>query len=197
LGARTASYDLTITATVHTTAQSDFGPIDDTFTQTLTTKLGEPTLEFTELTKSQSGSIEETVVVTKKGVRWARACSIAIMLLVMAGCGYVMGMLFRVKPVKPSLMEQEARRVRKKYKDLIVDIDELPGVRAGETVIPLNSLADITTIADGLGKVVLHQAEKEKHTYCVIDGMVRYDYISRLQPPETSLGELTLHKGKG
>jgi hypothetical protein len=58
-----------------------------------------------------------------------------------------------------------------------VDVEELPGVKPSETVIPLNSLDDLVRIADDLVKPVLHQEEEGRHTYCIIDGGVRYQYV--------------------
>jgi len=72
--------------------------------------------------------------------------------------------------------EAEAARARKKYRQMMVDVEELPGVKPTETVIPLNSLDDLVRIADDLVKPVLHQAEEGRHTYCIIDSGVRYLY---------------------
>jgi len=60
---------------------------------------------------------------------------------------------------------------------MMVDVEELPGVKPTETVIPLNSLDDLVRIADDLVKPILHQVEKGRHTYCIIDGGVRYLYV--------------------
>lgn len=72
-----------------------------------------------------------------------------------------------------------AARVRKKYKQVLVDIEELPEIKPGETVIPLGSLDDLVRISDDLLKPVLHQASEGRHVYCTIDGSVRYQYISQ------------------
>ncbi|GAI54318.1 unnamed protein product, partial [marine sediment metagenome] len=47
-GVPAESYNLTIKADVHTTAQTDFGPIDEVFSQTLSSALGKGTLEWNE-----------------------------------------------------------------------------------------------------------------------------------------------------
>ena len=104
------------------------------------------------------------------------------MVLVMIGGGYLMGVVFRVSPlhlvVKPSPTEREAIQAKKRHKDIITDVTELPTGRAWEMVVPLSTLEDLVKIADGLGKVVLHHAGRERHTYYVIEGMVRYEYVS-------------------
>jgi len=62
-----------------------------------------------------------------------------------------------------------------------VDIEQLPSVKANETVIPLSSLDDLVRIADDLVKPVLHQVEAERHIYCIVDGTVRYQYTRQPQ----------------
>ena len=66
---------------------------------------------------------------------------------------------------------------------MIVDIEELPEIKPNETVIPLSSLDDLARIADDLVKPVLHQVEEGKHIYCVVDGVVRYQYV--IQPQDS------------
>ena len=85
------------------------------------------------------------------------------------------------KALPLSRIEQEARRAKKKHRDLIVDVKEFPFAEAGAiTVISLNSLDDLITTADNLFKPVLHQAEDKQHRYCVIDNFIRYEYVNRL-----------------
>ena len=83
-----------------------------------------------------------------------------------------------------SEIEKEAFRAKKKHKNVIVDITKLPAARRGEVVIPIESLEELIKAADNLLKPVLHQAEFDKHTYCVIDGLTRYEYISELWFPD-------------
>ena len=56
--------------------------------------------------------------------------------------------------------------------------EELPEAKAREMVIQLSSLDELIKAVDGLLKPVLHKAEAHKHTYCVIDGLTRCEYIS-------------------
>jgi hypothetical protein len=74
-------------------------------------------------------------------------------------------------------VEEEALGAKKKHKGVIVDVGELPPTRAGEIIIPIGSVDELVRTADALLKPVLHQAEADKHTYCVIDGVIRYQYI--------------------
>jgi hypothetical protein len=95
---------------------------------------------------------------------------------------YFLRLYMRFKPAPLLGIEKEVQLARKKYKELIVDVEELPDIRGGETVISLSSLDDLIRTAEELLKPVLHQGEKERHTYCAIDGLVRYQYVSQLEP---------------
>ena len=44
-------------------------------------------------------------------------------------------------------------------------------------VIPIGSVDELVTAADALLKPVLHRAEADKHTCCIMDGGVRYLYV--------------------
>ena len=88
----------------------------------------------------------------------------------------VLNVWFKPWPLHP--IEEEALRAKKKHKEVLADVDELPEAKAREVVIPLSSLDELVKAADTLLKPVLHKAEPEKHTYCVIDGATRYQYVS-------------------
>lgn len=68
-----------------------------------------------------------------------------------------------------------------KHEGLIVDVKELPDVAGSAiTVISINSLDDLIATEENLLKPVLHKTEEEQHTYCVIDNMMKYEYVSKL-----------------
>ena len=80
----------------------------------------------------------------------------------------------------PSGGEEEAFRARKKYKNVVVDVAELLQTKPEEAIVPVGPLDELVKAADSLLKPVLHQVEADRHTYCVIDGLTRYEYISEL-----------------
>ncbi|MBI2328084.1 MAG: hypothetical protein HYU85_00240 [Chloroflexi bacterium] len=85
-------------------------------------------------------------------------------------------------------MEADARLVRDKRPDLVVDVENLPDIESEGTVIGLASLDELMKTADALLKPVLRLTEPERHTYCVIEGLTRYQYESLPQyisPSET------------
>jgi len=178
-------YNLTIKADVHTTAQTNFGPIDEEFSQTLSTTLGSNILEWEgELVGSKPGAIETSRIIPNPdkfvglSISEIRILSASVIGIIFILLVYLIVLKIWFKPEKLSRVEEEVLRARKKHKDVIVDIEELPEAEAREIVIQLSSLDELIKVADGLLKLVLHKAEAHKHTYCVIDGLTRYEYIS-------------------
>ncbi|OGN97196.1 MAG: hypothetical protein A2Z77_06415 [Chloroflexi bacterium RBG_13_51_36] len=180
LGFGAASYDLTIKATVHTTADLDSQHVDQVFTHSLQGQLGMTTLTLKgDLSKQQPGTVVEyrTVPIGKTWV--FRALALVGLTLTVLGLLFVLRNRREAQTVPASGIEEEALRVKKKHKGVIVDVGELPPARIEEAVIPVGSVNELVGIADALLKPVLHRAEVDKHTYCILDGGVRYVYVSQ------------------
>ena len=172
------SYNLEIKADVHTIAKTDLGTVDEVYSQSLEGKLEGSTLTFgEELSQSQSGSIGAVMIPTgseQDGWKtpWLGGLVVALVALCLLGWSQA-----RLRAAGITVAEAEAARAKKKYKQVMVDIEKLPEVKLNETVIPLSSLDDLVRVADDLVKPVLHQAEEGRHIYCVVDGAVRYQYL--------------------
>ena len=180
IGMGAPTHDLTINVEVHTRADTQFGPIDEVFTHTLKGALGTTTIAWEkELQKSEPGTIEDTRIVTDPDVPiyrlWSRVVAGMLLFLFL----FVAWHAIWAKPIM-SRIEEEAFRAKKKHKNVIVDITKLPAAKREEKVVPIGSLDELIKAADSLLKPVLHQAEADRHTYCVIDGLTRYEYISEL-----------------
>ena len=176
--------DFKIKADVHTIAETNLGTIDEVYTQTLEGKLEGNTLTFgEELSQSQSGSLDETAVPANSGGGGLKTPSLAGLVVALLALGYFGWNQAQLKATGIGI-EAEAARAKKKYKQVMVDIEELPSIKPNETVIPLSSLDDLVRIADDLVKPVLHQVEEGRHIYCTIDGAVRYQYPSQPQDNE-------------
>lgn len=179
IGIGAATHDLTIEATVHTRADTQFGPIDEVFTQTLTGSLGTTVLTWDEgLEKSEENTIEVIETFTDPDLPAYRLWSQIVTGLLLLIFLFVLLHAIWARPVM-SRIDREAIRAKKKHKNVIVDIKELPEAKPEETVVPMSSLDELIKAADSLFKPVLHQAQAGKHTYCVIDGLTRYEYISK------------------
>ena len=186
LGFGAVTYDLTIKATVHTTGDIGSQHIDQTFTHSLQGDLGTTTFSLQgDLTKQQPGTIVEYRSVTI-GKTWGfRALALIGLALTVFGLLFVLRNRREAQTVPVSRIEEEALLAKRKHKGVIVDVGELPLPRVGEAVIPVASLDELVRTADALLKPVLHHAGADRHTYCVIDGSVRYVYVSQ---PEGSTG---------
>ena len=182
LGLGAASYDLAIQVTVHTTGNTTSGRIDEDFTHSLQGQLGMTTFTLAgSLAKQQPGAIVENRMVPVANTWVFRALSLAGLVLVVFALLFVLRNSRQAQAVAISSMEEEALRAKRKHKGVIVDVSELPPAGAGEAVIPIGSVDELVNIADALLKPVLHHAGADKHTYCVVDGGVRYVYFIETQ----------------
>lgn len=191
-GVPASALDLTIRAKVHTIAQTDFGTIDEDFTQSIKTDLRQGFVAWDgDLEESLPGSIKTTEVIQKQErYLGLPVTQVRILFAAVAGIIFILFMFslfmyFRSRPEKLAEIEKRAQQAAKKYKDIIVEIKELPEVKAGETVISLDSLDALVKTAQGLLKPVLHRAEKEMHIYCLLDASVRYQYLLSEETPST------------
>jgi hypothetical protein len=179
LNINTLPCDLTIKAEVHTTADTDSAHIDEVFTHSLATTLGGPTLSFTGgLSMRQPGTIVESRMAPVANTWVFRGLSLAGLGLAVFAFLFVLQNSRQAKVLVISGIEEEALQAKRKHKGVIVDVSELPATGAGEAVIPIGSVDELVRTADALLKPVLHKAETDKHTYCVIDGAIRYQYMS-------------------
>lgn len=180
-----AAHNLTIKADVHTVARTPFGPLDEDFSQTLSTALEEDTIAWNEeLVKSEPGVIERPLLVPNPykfvglSISWLRNLSAIVAGVVFMLFLYLLTMNVWFKPEELPIIEKEALQARKKYKSVMVDVQELPEAEDKAMVIQLGSLDELIKAADNLIKPVLHKAGAQSHIYCVIDGSTRYEYIS-------------------
>jgi hypothetical protein len=187
------AYNLTIEAFVHVTAQSDYGPIDEVFSQTLSTELGAGTLIWNEeLGMTQEGAITTTQIIPNTnrylglsvdGVKTTSLILGIIFLLI-----FIASLVFynKTKPPELPLFEKTALAVGKKYADRIAEASSQTPLDE-EKIITLGSIEDLVKVADELGKPIMHQpptATDKRHIYYVIDGNSQYQYIITKQSKE-------------
>ena len=177
-GVPSTSSNITLRADVRTIAQTDVGTINDIFTQTLGATLESNTLVFDEeLSRSQSGTVGGTEIPgDAREDRWRTLCVIGLIVALLA-LVYFGWNQSQLGVAMVGAGEAEVTRGGKKYRQIMVDVEELPEVKPTETVISLGSLDDLARIADDLVKPMLHHEKDGHHTYCVIDSGVRYVYI--------------------
>ncbi|MEE9400597.1 MAG: DUF5305 family protein, partial [Dehalococcoidia bacterium] len=181
IGVTSGSHNLTIQASVRTTALTDYGPVNEFLTQSMSGTLQTNRLVWSSeppLSQTRYGSLQDTVTIPidrGSGTTW---WPIALAFVVLLG-SYVVWNYAQTRPVPVSAVEAEARQARKKHEDIIADVEEMPEAKIGEMVISLASLEELVKVGEVLLKPVFHKAEPRKHTYCVIDGPTRYQYVSQ------------------
>jgi len=203
LGVGGFSYLLTLRADIHTIVETDHGAVNQLYSQSTSGTLQSGQLTWDgSLTKSQSGSLHDTIVVPIDTRADRIGWSLAGVLVLLLGF-YVAWNYARSKPLLLTGIEQEARHAKRKHKDVIVDVDSLPEAKSGEVVmtlnptdlvIPVSSLDELVKVSESLLRPVLHKVDPYKHIYCVIDGQTRFEYVSR---DPTALEEIEPSGGGG
>ena len=180
------SYNLTIIAEVHTTAESPFGKINETFRQQMAGTIATGILTWeSPLTESQPGSITTIQTISNPKtvlgfpVLGARA-AFTILLVVSSLVAFVLSAsYFLYRRVGTSGIEQEALRIKKKYGDRVIEATSQIPVTV-ERTISLDSIESLVNTADELGKLIVHKppaSPQEPHAYYVFDGITRYQYL--------------------
>lgn len=175
------AHDLAITANVSTIAETEFGPIEEERSYAMTVSLGVEQLGLPEMVNEPSeGIIQETVKKENTAASAARKGTLGItglmgVILAFVGWGYI-----EARRNKIGELEAEALQAKLKYKDLVVDVVELPQGRES-LLVPLGSLEELAKAAEATLKPIFHLAEQAEHTYFVIDGSVLMMYTHRLE----------------
>ncbi len=182
-GVAASARDLAIRAKVRVLADTDFGKIDENFTQSINTDLKGDEIAWSDnLTKSEPGSIKATRVVARpeeflgRPVPQTRVLLAVVTGIILVLFAFSLFWFLRRRQEKLTPVEKATRQAQKKYKNIMVEVKELPEVKPGEAVIALNSLDDLVRTAEGLLKPVLHKAEGQGHIYCVFDAATRYEH---------------------
>jgi hypothetical protein len=179
------SYNISVTANLHTTGDTSYGKINETFNPTMKGTITNNILQWNkDLIINLPGSIITTTTVPNPqrylGLSAASASNLGGILSVvfLMLCCVSVVFYIRIKPAKISRMQKEAQRIKKKYGTrLIASLNH--GHPAGERTIPLGSIEDLIKLADELARPVIYQepaADGEPYVYFVTDGAARYLY---------------------
>ncbi len=185
LGGRGArEQQITILARVHTVAETSYGVIDEVFETQLSGGMGE-TIEWKgaegqkDLLSKKDGKI--TREITEPNPFWEtlrRSSLIALGISLPALFG--LAVLYWRRRSKLIPLEKDLQRNMKKYGELISEATDFPPARKGENVIRVSSLEALANISNNSLKSILLKTQPDVHIYYVIDGLVRYEYVSKL-----------------
>lgn len=177
-GTTGGTYMVKLVAKVDTVATTDLGTVDESFTQTLAGELGSATLSFdSERDATQSGTLGGGTVTVSNGEQ-----AFPVAYIVLAGLGLIALVFFlwswrRLGILGLSAADRAAASATKKYGDQIVSVSHIPGPVDGATVVDVDSIEALTSIAAECAKPVLHQAVDGEHRFVVLDGMARYEHV--------------------
>jgi len=182
-GVNADSYNLTITANIHTTGDTAFGPINETFSPTMSGTIKNNVLVWDkELTTSKTGAISQTNNVGTKSFGLsipAAEIFFGILSFIFLLCLLGMIMLYsKNRGMGPSSFEREIEKIRKKYGTRIAESISNSEIE-GEMPVSMNSMEDLIKISDELGKPIVHQSGGslgDVESYYVIDGNTKYEY---------------------
>jgi len=179
---------ITILAQVHTIAETNSGTIDEVFNHQLKGKIGGliewevGTEEGEGLTLVKTGKITKAITEPNLFMQRLRTYSlIGLVASLLIFCG--LAVLYWWRRTKLPFLEKELERNRKKYGELISEVSDFPPIREGEVIIHASSLEALVNISSNSLKPILLKVEPDKHTYWVADGLVRYEYVSKLGLP--------------
>ena len=179
------SYNLTLSANLHTTGDTQYGRIDEVFSPVLKGAISNNVLRWNKnLSTSQPGAITASTTVPnfraylglKAGT--ARQICLAWGLIFLALFGFSVLMYFRSSTVRLSPVEKMAQGLKKKYGVRLVEAANYT-LSEDDNIIPLNSMDDLIKVSDELAKPVIYlafQTERDGYVYFVLDGVTRYQY---------------------
>jgi hypothetical protein len=184
-GTTPSSYNLTVTANIHTTGDSSFGPIDETFNPTMNGTITGNILTWDkDLTGSKTGAINQTATINNPSKYLGLSVSAAKMVFVILATLFfflfvgLAVLYFGSRRPNHSAYDREVQKIQKRYGARIAESLGNYFIDDGKPV-PMNSIDDLIKVADELGRPLVHQsagASGEVQLYYVIDGETRYQY---------------------
>jgi len=148
--------------------------------------LGAGTLQWQEeLAKTENGSIKTSQVVPNPdkllglSVSGARVLFTISTIIFFLLSFYAVVFYVRSRTLGLSRVEQEVLRIKKKYRERIIEATSQIPVE-GERIISLDSIENLLITADELGKPIVHHPpinRGEPHAYYVFDGVTRYQHL--------------------
>jgi len=181
-----AADTMSIQATVNVGGESQAGPVQDVFIQTLSAPLGAATIVWSQpLSQTKTGAITSSALVanpkTYLGLSVASIQGLSVVLLIcsVGFLGFAMFQGLRPRWGGPDALQVAAEKTERKYKDHIAEASKGNTLAGDAQVIKMATMEDLVKVADELGKTVIHQRLDtlgEGQLYFVIDERTRYQY---------------------
>jgi len=178
-GTTSTTYTFEITPTFTINANTTVGPIQQTFTPTLTvsfkrTDQGDVTT-IEELHQTKTGAITENQTTTRPDIINQRYASYILIPISIAGLCLS---TYFYKKTKPKL-EKPLEKIIAPYKDLIIETTEPPKTPPETTTINLTTIKELAKTAEILARPILHTTKDQEHTFYIIDNNTKYEYRTK------------------
>jgi hypothetical protein len=181
-GVSGSAYTLTLEADVHLKAQTSAGDIDKVFSHSIVTDLQGGVLTWTgDLNQSDKGKIESTTSVETPAKTWGikvdtlRVISVFVLCI---GVVFIVALLLlhgrRVD--QKALLKQDAMQTERKYKNMIIRVNELPKTGIEVNILTVDSLDELIKVSQALLKPINHVVDENLDIYWLTDGATRYEY---------------------
>jgi hypothetical protein len=156
----------------------------ETLSPSLSVKLGEPKILIEFGADNQANGEGNPIIekVTNQDVieernTWTMYSSIFLLIMIIS-------IIFTRGSEKLTKTEKENKKIMKKYKEWIVEIQKEPK-KKNINIIQINSIEDLIKVSEELGKPVFHYlTENNSHQYYVLDGKITYEYKLQIQENE-------------
>lgn len=172
----TSYYSLEITPTFTINANTTAGPIQQTFTPTLTisfirTDQGD-VITIEDLHQTKTGTITENETITRQDILYQRYTSYILIAISIAGLFF--STLFYIK-TKPKIEEIPLDKLIAPYKDLIIEAKEPPKTTPETTIINVETIQELAKTAEILAKPII-LTRKPQPTLTIIDQNTIYQH---------------------
>jgi hypothetical protein len=168
---RASTYNLKITPMIHIHASIGEDTVEDYFSPSMTIAFTGNKLNVEGLNQSQPKIVSQTVVEDLKWNMYLRGFSYAA--LAASSAAMAWAVYYRQTKLEP-----EAERIKRRYRELIVDLKTPPSQAETPTSVHMASIEDLVKKAQGTGKLIMHEAHPPKHIYYILDGSVKYEYAT-------------------
>jgi hypothetical protein len=172
----TSYYSLEITPTFTINANTTAGPIQQTFTPTLTisfirTDQGD-VITIEDLHQTKTGTITENETITRQDILYQRYTSYILIAISIAGLFF--STFFYIK-TKPKIEEIPLDKLIAPYKDLIIEAKEPPKTTPETTIINVETIKELAKTAEILAKPII-LTRKPQPTLTIIDQNTIYQH---------------------
>ena len=180
-GITATSPSLTITSNSYISVKTSEKTFTDSLIFPITVSLNDKIIKISDaLSQYTPGEITKKVSVFDQGIvdernNWTMYSFVFAVIFV------AFGLITTNDTKKLSEIEKTIRKIKKKYGEVIVDVDRLPIV-LGRADIEVATLDDLIKISEELGKPVIHHksdlsvGQEEKHSFHVLDKDIHYEY---------------------